>query len=274
MSERYPTNQLPAYGAGAQDGHPVGNPFLGGAPTSGAPAPPAPEGGADTLWLPIALSVVMNLVSIVGVVVFGWPAGNIFALFWVENVIIGFWSLIKVASARGTGGSGVTNFTVNGVPRQPTSAALAPFFCLHYGIFCLVHGVFTSIVAFRVGVELNFWFFGFPAILIMIRYLVETLTTWFGRGGQRERVSPGAAMMAPYPRIIVLHLAVILAFMVTMGGVAHSERLAQLKEALAPVLARLPEGAQGDGVLIVLILMVIKTIVDVLTTRKALRAGR
>ncbi len=81
----------------------------------------------------------------------------------------------------------------------------ALFFGFHYGLFCLVHAVFTGFVAYTLGVEATFLFLGLPIVLIVIRYTVEVSTVWFG-AGQREVVSPAKAMLQPYPRIIVLHV--------------------------------------------------------------------
>ena len=72
---------MPRYGEGA----PVGNPFLGGAVTASEPAErPASSG----VFISAALAISLNVVSLLGVVAFGWPPGNVFALFWLENVIL------------------------------------------------------------------------------------------------------------------------------------------------------------------------------------------
>jgi len=42
-----------------------------------------------TWLLPVALAVGLNAITVLGVVAFGWPAGNVFILFWVENAVIG-----------------------------------------------------------------------------------------------------------------------------------------------------------------------------------------
>ena len=201
-----------------------------------------------------------------GVIVFGWPAGNVFILFWVENAIIGLIGVVRIVTARGTGGKR-PNLTVNGRPVHPGPVGLALFFCLHYGLFCLVHAVFTGFVAYSLGVEATFWFLGLPIVLIMIRYAVELSTVWFG-AGQRDVVSPAQAMTQPYPRIIVLHVAVLIAFAVTLRQ--QSGGSVDIAPSLQPITDWLGALA-GQDVWLVLLLIGLQTIADVWTTRRATR---
>ena len=216
----------------------------------------------------IGLALGVNLFTIVGVVVFGWPPGNVFVLFWVENIILGLFSVVKIASARAAGGS---------------NAALAVFFCFHYGIFCLVHAVFTGLLAYQIGIRLTFGLFGLPVILIFIRYLVETVTVWFGPGRQRDRISPKQAMFQPYPRIIVLQIAVLVSFALnlqhTFGSHAFPGRdpapdtlttvIIAIGHALRPLAAGISPALLAPGVGYVVLLMAIRTLVDVITTFRA-----
>lgn len=219
------------------------------------------------VWLSVAAGAVFNLVSLLGVLVFGWPPGNVFALFWIENAVLGLVTLVKVASARAPSAKPIT---VNGVERPGSPVLYALFFTVHYGIFCVVHGVFTGIIAWKIGFEASFAFLGLPVVLLGIRYTVETLTTWVGPDGLRWKVSPQQAMMAPYPRIIVLHLAAILGFgVVIKGGTGPGDGLgSELVERLGDIL---PLAWRSDGVALVLALLIIKTVVDVWTTLKAVQ---
>lgn len=227
----------------------------------------AASGSATALAL--GLSLVWNALAIVGVLLLGWPAGNVFLLFWAENAILGLCTLVKVATARGAvpGGVRVTGILASG---SPTLTSL--FFGFHYGLFCLVHLVFTVIVAIAIGIEPTFLLLGVPVVLLAVRYAVETLTTWFGAGGQRSSVSAAQAMIQPYPRIAVLHVSVLLAFGLGVGAVAASPSLAEWSERVGPVLAALPADWRTPGVAMVVLLMVVKTVVDLFTTRWALRA--
>jgi hypothetical protein len=236
-----------------------------------------------TAWLAIGLSVLLNLVTLAGVVALAWPPGNVFLLFWYENVVLGLCTVVRVATARGTDAPGARSrlrFTVNDRDVAPPSSrgGYVAFFLLHYGIFCVVHLVFTVVVAVIVGTETSWLFLGLPVVLVLVRYGVELAATWFGRDGLRGQTSPGRAMMQPYPRIVVLQLGVIVGFALVLvgsfgragGGTGPFDQASRLLE---PLLALLPAGRAGLGVLAVGFLLLVKTVVDVLTTRRALRAG-
>lgn len=218
----------------------------------------------------VAMAIAFNAITLLGVLWWGWPPGNVYALFWLENLVLGIFGLVKVATARGAGKP--VRLEINDRPAGNASPALlAVFFAFHYGIFCLVHGVFTGIVAVSAGLDPSFLFLGFPLILLVVRYTVETLTSWFGRGGLRDVVSPAQAMFQPYPRVIVLHLAVMLAFAVTINqwsNVTHDDGLGSV---LARLDQLLPAGFSDRGVQMVLVLLVLKTVVDVFTTLGATR---
>lgn len=256
----YPTT--PGYGEGIAPQPRRGNPFQGGRPV------PDPDDHATSrpsgLALAIAMSVAWNLVALLGVLVLGWPAGNVLALFWVENAVLGLVTLVKVITAQGTS---TGKITVNGRPRAGSPGLYAAFFTFHYGLFCLVHLVFTGFVAVSVGLQPTFWLLGFPAVLLVVRYAVEIATSWFGAGGQRATISSSQAMAQPYPRIIVLHLAVLGAFALVISGSGGAGGPAWLQTATD----LLPAAWRTDGVAVVALLLVLKTVVDLVTTRWALR---
>jgi hypothetical protein len=214
----------------------------------------------------IGISVTMNVLTLVGVIAWRWPAGNVYLLFWLENVIIGVISLARIVSARGP-----ATIKVNDRPVRGTQLGYGMFFALHYGIFCLVHGVFTVIVALRLGIEPTFFWLGFPVIVIAVRYLVELLATWFGRGGLRNVVSPQQAMTQPYPRVIVLHLAVLVAFWLSFDAAGDEGVHSVVVRVLDQLFTLMPRELHSEGVELVAVLIVIKTAVDIYTTRRITR---
>lgn len=211
----------------------------------------------------------VNLVTLVGVLAFGWPAGNILLLFWLENAVLGLCTLVKVATAQAPAKSPIL---VNGRSAGSSPSLYALFFTVHYGIFCVVHLVFRLIVAITIGVEPTFLLLGLPLVLIVIRYTVETIRTWFGGDGLRRVVSPQQAMMQPYPRVIVLHLSVLVAFALVVGGLSRDERLEGVVRFVDRASAALPPHWRTEGVAVVTVLVLVKTVVDVFTTRRAVRA--
>lgn len=188
-----------------------------------------------------------NLLVLAGVIAWGWPPGNVFVLFWIENVILGVVTTVRIATAQGR---------ADGAPRWARSA----FFVAHYGIFAIVHGAFALFIAFSVGFAPTLEALGLPAILIALRYVVELATGWF-RGGRRKTVTPDQAFAWPYPRLIVLHVATLLGFAAVMSSGRTTGVVAQ---ALGPLLNWLERtGLQiTDGVLVVALLIVLKTVAD------------
>ena len=80
---------------------------------------------------PSSLSVVVNnLFMLFGVLFLHWDVFVIMFLYWAENVIIGVFNVLRMLFA-GKGGAGKL-FHI-------------PFFCFHYGAFCLAHSVFIGI---------------------------------------------------------------------------------------------------------------------------------
>ncbi|WP_204912228.1 DUF6498-containing protein [Microlunatus spumicola] len=244
--------RTPAYG----EGFPVGGAGPRPGTTSGPPVPrrPDPVVPPGRVRLALGLSVALNLLIVVGVLVLGWPAGNVFVLFWAENVVLGLVTLVRISTAGPDGTGRLTT---------------ALFFVVHYGIFCAVHAGFTAVVAWRLGTDLTFVALGLPVALVVLRYAVE-LATWFGPEGLREWSTPSRAAAAPYPRLVVLHVGLLIAFGLVLVGFFAALPDSPLA-AYDRVLAALPPWLGRPAVLAVVALVVLKTLADVPTTRRALR---
>lgn len=180
------------------------------------------EATRATLRDPIAAGgLIVNALPVVGVLVWGWGLAGVVILYWLENVIIGVANLAKMAAsggARGVGGVIAALF-------------LGAFFTFHYGVFCLVHGLF--VLAMFAGVEPAMDavnpvvgltqsggpvglalqaapYMAFAAGVVATWKAVEFAVVFIGRGEMR-RTGPHALMMAPYGRIVALHLTVMAA---------------------------------------------------------------
>ena len=192
--------------------------------------------------------VAFNLIPLAGVLFWGWNVATLLVLYWVENGIVGILNVPKILLARGPVEPGVGALRING--RVSTSnAGAAVFFLVHYGIFWVVHGIFVfSLPAFASfasgGVGDGFFPLApnelggaFPgsvgaASSAGVRWPDMTAVAWGALGlaishgasfvmnylGRREylRVSPGRQMFAPYGRLVILHLAIILGAFVSL----------------------------------------------------------
>ncbi|MEA2870652.1 MAG: hypothetical protein QOH67_628 [Hyphomicrobiales bacterium] len=92
------------------------------------------------LFYPSSLILIAaNLLPLAGVLFWRWDAFVILVLYWFETAIIGFWTLVRVATASREALGGIT---MTGSTRPPSPIGLALFFILHAGIFMGVHFAF------------------------------------------------------------------------------------------------------------------------------------
>jgi hypothetical protein len=69
-----------------------------------------------------------------GIVLLGWSNFTVLAFYWLENVIVGAFTAVRILAAGWRSA------------RYAESLATAVFFGLHYGLFCLVHGTFVALL--------------------------------------------------------------------------------------------------------------------------------
>lgn len=185
----------------------------------------------------IAALLGANAIPIVGVAFLGWSLMTILVLYWLENGIVGLWTIPRIALARGAG-------VGSPVGRGPEAAgcvrySLIPFFIVHYGLFWFVHGVFVLTLPLfasmgPAGPEPGFGdvltreapgfgsvdpaAVGFAAFALLVSHGVSFFVNYLG-GGEYLRTTPQARMGAVYGRVVVLHLTILLgAFAVAVLG--------------------------------------------------------
>lgn len=169
--------------------------------------------------------IAANLVPLAGVLLFDWDAGIILVLYWTENLVVGFYNVLKMASLRA---------------ERPTTHLgklfMISFFCVHFGGFCAVHGFFLMAL-FKVGGGTDPFMSGgaWPGPLIFLQLLYSVVKrlwqsapegmVWavlalFASHGvsfvrnyilKREyaSLSMQKVMVGPYGRIVLLHVAII-----------------------------------------------------------------
>lgn len=166
---------------------------------------------------PIALANLgVDLLPVVAVLSFGWGAAPLVALYWLENLIIGVFTILRMLAAG----------TQNGAFGLGGALFLSAFFTVHYGMFCFGHGVFLYTFAgntdFPGPAGLVSWAAGSGAHMglfltaIAAVNLAVYLRDFIGRGEFR-RTELATQMGAPYGRIVTLHIAIILGAGLTMG---------------------------------------------------------
>ena len=169
--------------------------------------------------------VAVNLLPLIAVFVFGWDAGTIVLLYWAENLVIGGYTILRLALVR----MPVSLFHVG-------KLFAIPFFALHFGGFCAVHGLFlmaffqlgggpdalfpetTSAGLFvffelLVSVLRGLWRdpppgFLWPVLGLFASHGISFVQN-FLLGGEREVLTIGKLMSQPYKRIVFLHIAIL-----------------------------------------------------------------
>ena len=162
--------------------------------------------GADWRRPSVIALILANLVPVGGVLFFGWEVFPLMFLFWSENVIVGAFNVLRMIFAM--------PFKVGVLP-------MIPFFCVHYGLFTFVHGIFV-IELFGGGLKSRG---GFPGPEIFLETMREYHLGWavlglaVSRGisfatnyvgqGEFRRIDPSTLMIQPYGRIFVLHISLL-----------------------------------------------------------------
>lgn len=175
--------------------------------------------------------IAVNLIPLMGVLFFQWDVALVVLIYWCENLIVGAYNLLKMATAAS--------------PSEKSPFAklfFLPFFALHYGGFCAVHGFFlvsllsigdgadhlmqgdhfgpfiflqmlTGVVAYlwqEMGVEL-LW----PIVGLVVSHGISMAENYY-LDGEYRRVGLSKLMGAPYGRIVVMHVAVLFGAMLIL----------------------------------------------------------
>lgn len=175
--------------------------------------------------LSIVALTVANLVPLFGVIFLGWEAAAIVLLYWIENLIIGFFNILRMIMVK-----------VESSARQRQKLFLIPFFCVHFGGFCAVHGFFL-LTFFKIGspeealappgawmgpliflqllysVIMQLWNsrppgLEWPALGLFVSHGISFVRN-FINGQEYLLFKVNEIMMRPYKRIILMHVAII-----------------------------------------------------------------
>ncbi|HCS47578.1 MAG TPA: hypothetical protein DIW61_04720 [Candidatus Aminicenantes bacterium] len=220
-------------------------------PDAGSPIAPPPDKLVPLLgrFQTSALALILaNLVPLFGVVALGWNAAAIVVFYWAENLIVGFFNILRMKRAQGSLGS--IRMTLNGRPvTEANRTALILFFIVHYGFFTLGHGVFVLTI-FGPRFEGSLRDLGTAVLGLAVSHGISYRENFIGQG-EYQKVSFAALFWQPYSRVIVMHLTIIL------GG------------ALAQAI--------GSPVPALILMVVLKTLVDLAShlaeRRKFLQMG-
>ncbi len=183
--------------------------------------------------LSIAALIAANLIPIALVLAGQISVAEIMILYWMENVIIGCYQVLKMLTAIFTstqpGGCGCVTI---------------PFFIVHYGMFTFVHGIFVFAIfgsgllsspAARGRITEPFDVLGnllsnagvlwIPLVALVASHGVSFYVN-FIRGGEFRRFGLDVLMQQPYKRVVILHMTILLGAFMALA----------LKSAVIPLL--------------------------------------
>ena len=181
--------------------------------------------------IPLVALVVANLIPFWGVLFWGWDAFNIVLLYWSENIVVGFYNILKMVFAK-----------VSRPAEHLGKLFMIPFFTIHYGGFCAGHGFFI-LMLFNKGdssfMNNTTWpcFFVFLQMLLNVikhAYSIMSLEMRYAMGalflshgvsfvynylikGEYANIKSDKLMGSPYARIVVMHIAVLFGAFLTMA---------------------------------------------------------
>jgi len=201
------------------------------------PSPVDPNSQEKSLlqrWRTSSLAlVVANLVPLFGVLALGWNVTPIMIFYWSENLVVGFYNVLKMRRAQGSVAG--SNTTLNGRQvAQTDRRAMIVFFIVHYGMFTLVHGIFV-LVFFGAGSSGVFSELGLALLFLIVSHGISYRRNFIGRGEYRQ-VAFTSLFWQPYSRVIIMHVTILL------GGTWAQ--------------------AKGSPIFALLVLVILKTAID------------
>ncbi|MHC4394038.1 MAG: DUF6498-containing protein [Planctomycetota bacterium] len=173
--------------------------------------------------IPLVSLVLANSLPLAGVLFLGWDAFYIVLLYWAENLVIGFYNVLKMACVK-------VSHPIAHIGKIFPIA----FFIFHYGGFTGVHGLFVLAV-FKKDVGMPMGEHTWPCFLVFVQLLLNVikqaysiitpnmkialLALFLSHGvafvhnyllkGEFARTSTNALMSQPYSRVVVMHIAIL-----------------------------------------------------------------
>ncbi len=151
--------------------------------------------------------IAANLVPLVGVLALNWDVTPIMIFYWSENLVIGFYNVLKMRRAQGSVAGSDTVWNDRPV-QQSDRRAMIVFFIFHYGLFTLFHGIFVLIM-FGVRYRGVFSELGLALLFLTVSHGVSYWRNFIGRG-EYQRVDFTTLFWQPYSRVVIMHLTILI----------------------------------------------------------------
>jgi len=153
--------------------------------------------------------IAANLLPFYGVLYLEWKVFPILLLFWIENVIIGVFNILKMIFSE-----------PENLLKWIAKLFMVPFFSFHYGMFTAIHGIFVlalfgnqepgapneildSVLPIIFEYKLFYAVFG-----LIISHGFSFIWNYIGKG-EYKSAKIQELMGKPYGRVVVLHVTII-----------------------------------------------------------------
>jgi len=168
-----------------------------------------------SFWL-----IITNIVPLAGVLFLHWDIFSIMLIYWLENIVIGFYNIGKIYKAERP--IKIVEMIKNN--NQSASKDLRLFviffFIVHFGMFTFGHGVFVFAL-FGGGESINYPALLTGAISLFVSHGISYYENYLGKKEYKE-LSSFDAMMLPYKRVVILHITIIAsAFFIQLLGAKY-----------------------------------------------------
>lgn len=160
--------------------------------------------------------VIANAITIAMALAFSWPTATLMLPYWIQSVVIGFYSRKRILSLHQFSTEGLKINDQSVEPTESTKRSTANFFLFHYGFFHLIYLIFMwpSLNPLR-------WFDWLGIAATAVSFVINHRTTFRQNEAAdlRGRPNIGTLMFLPYARIVPMHLTIILGGITEFRGV-------------------------------------------------------
>lgn len=187
-----------------------------------------------------AILILSNLVPLAGLLWWGWDAFVLLCLYCLETGVIGFWTILRVATMSRDQGSATRRSIAS-------TLALSGFFTVHAGLFMTVHMLFIFVLFAGpwegkihdardfirlVVIGMGLWL---PLLALFVGqgaiFINDAVNRFVFARVQQTQVDTGEVMGNFYKRIVILHLAL-------MGGAFISQMIGRTAPLIVLVLLK------------------------------------
>ena len=176
----------------------------------------APEGDSKRRDVSSVALILANATPLVGVLFLHWQIFPLLIVYWLENLIVGIFNVLRIVVA-GPGGR---------IPWY-LKLVMIPAFCLHYGFFNFGYGLFLfGFLGLAYGESRLVWGtpaelaphvvaaiarfgLGFALLSLVTSHAVSFKMNYID-GGEYLRVTPKRLMVHPYSRVILFHFTIMI----------------------------------------------------------------